>query len=33
VHFAELLKIAHERAEARPDDGHAVAAEAPAGTA
>lgn len=33
VHFAELLKIAHERAEARPDDGNAAAAEASAESA
>jgi Fe-S oxidoreductase len=33
VHFAELLKIAHERAEARSDDGNAVTAEASAGSA
>jgi FAD/FMN-containing dehydrogenase/Fe-S oxidoreductase len=33
VHFAELLKIAHERAEARSDDGHAVATEASAESA
>jgi FAD/FMN-containing dehydrogenase/Fe-S oxidoreductase len=33
VHFAELLKIAHERAEARSDDGNAAAAEASAESA